>query len=54
MKRQSLEKYQVLLYLGSIGFGLFLGSAFPAGVAFLEVGIWPLLGLLLYATFTQV
>jgi arsenite transporter len=54
MKRQSLEKYQVLLYLGSIGFGLFLGSTFPAGVAFLEAGIWPLLGLLLYATFTQV
>jgi len=54
MKRQSLEKYQVFIYLASIAFGLFLGSNFPESAAPLEAAIWPILGLLLYATFTQV
>jgi arsenite transporter len=54
MKRQSLEKYQVFIYLASIGFGLIFGGAFPEGAPPLEAAIWPILGLLLYATFTQV
>lgn len=49
-----LEKYQVVLYLATIGCGLLFGTAFPGSVDTLEFVLWPFLGLLLYATFTQV
>lgn len=42
------------MYLAAIFCGLFIGSAFPDGVAAWEAALWPLLGVLLYTTFTQV
>ena len=54
MTRQSLEKYQVLVYLAAIALGLALGTALPGQVGVLEAVLWPLLGALLYVTFTQV
>lgn len=54
MMTQRLERHQVWLYLASILLGLGLGSFVGAGAERLEVLVWPLLGVLLYATFTQV
>jgi len=54
MTRQSLEKYQVLAYVAAILLGLSVGLAFPQSTALLDALLWPLLGFLLYATFTQV
>lgn len=54
MKRQTLERHQVWLYLLAIGAGFALASAVPAVAASLEAFLWPALGVLLYATFTQV
>lgn len=54
MTRRTLEKYQVLVFLTAIGFGLMAGTHNPAWVAPLETMLWPVLGLLLYTTFTQV
>jgi ACR3 family arsenite efflux pump ArsB len=54
MTREALERNQVLVYLAAILFGLLAGSVFPEGVARWEAALWPLLGCLLYATFTQV
>ena len=54
MTRQTLEKYQVLVYLASIALGLMMGTALPERVGVLEALLWPLMGALLYATFTQV
>lgn len=51
--RESLEKYQVWLYLVAILTGIGLGSRWEMVQAW-EVALWPLLGVLLYATFTQV
>ncbi|MDY7115517.1 arsenic resistance protein [Halomonas sp. SSL-5] len=52
--REALERHQVWCYLAAILVGLGLGLTRPAAAASLEGGLWPLLGLLLYATFTQV
>ncbi|WP_197030700.1 arsenic resistance protein [Halomonas sp. BC04] len=54
MTRQTLETYQVLVYLAAITMGLILGTILPGKVGMLEALLWPLLGVLLYATFTQV
>lgn len=54
MTRQVLEKYQVLVYLTAIAAGLTLGGVLPDRVGVLEIALWPLLGTLLYVTFTQV
>lgn len=54
MTRQQLDRHQVWLYFGAIVIGLGLGGAAPALVGFFEAILWPTLGLLLYATFTQV
>lgn len=51
--RETLEKYQVWLYLLAIFTGIGLGARWEAIQAW-EVALWPLLGALLYATFTQV
>lgn len=51
--RDVLEKNQVVVYLVAIAAGLAAGMLAPAGIAGLEILLWPLLGLLLYATFTQ-
>ncbi|UYG04554.1 arsenic resistance protein [Halomonas sp. LR3S48] len=54
MTRQTLEKYQVLVYLAAIAMGLAFGTALPGRVGVLEALLWSLLGALLYVTFTQV
>lgn len=52
--RQTLEKYQVLVYLAAIGSGLAIGTLLPGRLRVLETMLWPVLALLLYTTFTQV
>ncbi|WP_191082794.1 arsenic resistance protein [Roseococcus microcysteis] len=54
MTRQQLEKHQIWLYLAAVLLGLALGWTRPDLAGALEAVIWPALGLLLYATFTQV
>lgn len=54
MKRQQLEQHQVWIYLAAILGGLALGSYAPDLSGPFEVVLWPVLGLLLYTTFTQV
>jgi ACR3 family arsenite efflux pump ArsB len=54
LTRQSLEKNQVLIYLAAILAGLMIGAAVPASAGTLEAMLWPVLGMLLYVTFTQV
>ncbi|OOC48729.1 arsenic resistance protein [Thioalkalivibrio versutus] len=51
--RERLEQYQVLIYLVTIALGLFLGLSAPEASEWLDVVLWPVLGVLLYATFTQ-
>ncbi|MDQ7732155.1 arsenic resistance protein [Halomonas sp. SpR1] len=52
--RDQMEKHQSWLYLLFIGLGLALGVEAPIFAGQLERLLWPLLGLLLYATFTQI
>lgn len=54
LRRQTLEKYQILVYLVAVGCGLAVGVLLPGRVGIFEALLWPLLALLLYATFTQV
>lgn len=54
LAKATLEKYQVFIYLSFIACGLLLGSLLPSHVGFLELMLWPLLGLLMYTKFTQV
>ena len=51
---ERLERHQAWLYLAAILLGLALGSTATGAAQRLEVLVWPLLALLLYATFTQV
>ncbi|HDZ48593.1 hypothetical protein LCGC14_0037420 [marine sediment metagenome] len=52
--RDQMEQHQSWLYLIFIGLGLALGIGAPAFAEPLEQLLWPLLGMLLYATFTQI
>lgn len=54
MTRLSLEKNQLFIYLLAITLGLILGVNAPETSSLLEIALWPLLGVLLYTTFTQV
>lgn len=54
MKRETLERQQVWVYLAAIILGLALGSVAPALAPTLELLLWPALAILLYVTFTQV
>ncbi|MCC7426223.1 MAG: arsenic resistance protein [Alphaproteobacteria bacterium] len=54
MTREQLERRQVWIYLATILSGLALGSVAPSVSEPFEAMLWPLLGLLLYTTFTQV
>ncbi|WP_255199614.1 arsenic resistance protein [Marinobacter lutaoensis] len=49
-----MERHQSWIYLAFILAGLATGIALPDTASRLEAGLWPLLGVLLYATFTQV
>jgi ACR3 family arsenite efflux pump ArsB len=52
--RLALEKNQLFIYLAALSLGLILGLMAPEIGSRLEIAIWPLLGVLLYSTFTQV
>lgn len=54
MNRQALEKYQVFIYVLAITLGLVIGLFLPGIGAVMESALWPVLGFLLYATFSQV
>ncbi|MDZ7753668.1 MAG: arsenic resistance protein [Gammaproteobacteria bacterium] len=54
MDRLTLERRQVWIYLAAIVCGLLLGSAVPGIGPRFEALLWPVLALLLYATFVQV
>ena len=54
MKRKTIEKYQVFIYLAGIILGLVVGVKFPQESGAFELALWPLLAILLYTTFTQV
>ncbi|MGJ9373568.1 arsenic resistance protein [Nesterenkonia sp. CF4.4] len=54
MRRETLERHQVWLYLGAVSMGLALGSLTPGLGSTADALLWPVLALLLYATFTQV
>ncbi|MFN3532583.1 MAG: arsenic resistance protein [Candidatus Brocadia sp.] len=54
LTRQALEKNQVFIYLAAIAIGLITGIFLPGiGEAFESV-LWPVLGVLLYTTFSQI
>lgn len=52
--RERMERHQAWIYLAFILAGLALGLWQPSLAAMLEPLLWPLLGTLLYATFTQI
>ena len=52
--RDFLERHQSWIYLIAIVAGFWLGLTRPATAEPLDHLLWPLLGVLLYATFTQV
>ncbi|MEX0959978.1 MAG: arsenic resistance protein [Burkholderiales bacterium] len=54
MNRERLERRQVWVYLVAISGGLALGLASPALGAVLEPLLWPVLGVLLFSTFTLI
>jgi ACR3 family arsenite efflux pump ArsB len=54
LNRLALERRQVWLYLAAIAVGLAAGAALPAAAPVFERLLWPVLALLLYATFLQV
>jgi ACR3 family arsenite efflux pump ArsB len=54
VSRIDLERRQVWLYLAAIIAGLLLGLLHPEAAAALETLLWPMLGVLIFVTFTQV
>ncbi|WP_240097793.1 bile acid:sodium symporter [Thermomonas flagellata] len=52
--RLALERHQAWLYLLALALGLGLGQAWPTARVGFERALWPLLALLLFATFVQV
>lgn len=52
--RQRLEQHQVWFYLIAILLGMTIGWASPEQTSYWELLLWPVLGFLLYTTFTQV
>lgn len=53
MNLQHLERHQAWIYLGSILLGLATGTLAPAIAGTFEALLWPVLGFLLFTTFTQ-
>jgi len=54
LKRETLEKFQVLVYLLAVACGMGVGAVLREGASVLEALLWPALGLLIYSAFTQV
>lgn len=53
MGRETLERHQVWFYLAAVALGLLAGTVWPEAGHTTEALVWPVLALLLYATFTQ-
>ena len=53
MSRDTLERQQVWFYLAAVVLGLLAGTLWPEAGHAAEALVWPVLALLLYATFTQ-
>lgn len=53
LTRSRLERWQVAIYAAAIAAGAGLGLGVPAAGGWLAPGLWPLLALLLFATFLQ-
>lgn len=53
ISRDALERHQVWVYLAAVVIGLLTGTAWSDAGAVTGALVWPVLGLLLYATFTQ-
>lgn len=53
MSRDTLERQQVWFYLTAVVLGLLIGTLWPDAGHTAEALVWPVLALLLYATFTQ-
>lgn len=53
MSRDTLERQQVWFYLAAVVLGLLAGTLWPEAGHATEALVWPVLALLLYATFTQ-
>ncbi|MFX0538126.1 arsenic resistance protein [Ornithinimicrobium sp. Y1847] len=53
MTRDSLERHQVWWYLTAVLLGLLVGTLLPGLGEWTSALVWPVLALLLYATFTQ-
>ncbi|EIE97026.1 arsenic resistance protein [Saccharomonospora glauca] len=51
--RDTLERHQVWFYLAAVAAGLLTGTLWPDAGHLTETLVWPVLALLLYATFTQ-
>ena len=51
---QTLERHQVWVYLFAILVGMGIGGLVPDHTESWEALLWPVLGALLYTTFTQV
>jgi ACR3 family arsenite efflux pump ArsB len=54
MTHLTLERHQVWIYLVAIIFGLAMGMLVPSAAPLLDTLLWPVLALLLFATFVQV
>ncbi|GGM36377.1 hypothetical protein GCM10011608_21260 [Micromonospora sonchi] len=54
MTRDRLERHQVWCYLSAVALGLLVGTVWPQAGRTGGALVWPVLALLLYATFTQV
>lgn len=54
LTRQSLERWQVVVYAVAIAVGAGVGLGLPRFGGALAHGLWPLLGVLLFVTFLQV
>jgi ACR3 family arsenite efflux pump ArsB len=54
MDHLTLERHQVWIYLAAITLGLGLGVVVPGVAPLLDTLLWPVLALLLFATFVQV
>lgn len=50
---EALERHQIALYLAGLATGAAVGSLSPGTSGVLELGVFPVLGALLYATFLQ-
>lgn len=53
MELQNLERHQAWIYLATILSGLVLGALAPGISGVFEALLWPVLGLMLFATFAQ-